>query len=137
MCYFFYSWTFFLWIFPCSNIVPCQSFIWCIKLPSPSLMQWITMPRCTTSSYIYCNNTTMMWCGLWVEPHLLWLRWWFLILCHPFEQTLSAWGWMNNDTFHIGGGIIRCHKHAHVNNPWFFRVIIIGLFIIRFIVTNL
>ncbi len=38
--------------------------------------------------------------------------------------------------FHIGGGIIWSHKLAHINNPWFFRVIFIGLFIIRFIVVN-
>jgi len=36
-----------------------------------------------------------MWCGLWVEFHLFWFRWWFLALCHPFEQMFSSWGWMN------------------------------------------
>jgi hypothetical protein len=37
----------------------------------------------------------MMWCGLWVEPHLLSLHWWFLALCHPFKQTFFPWRWMN------------------------------------------
>jgi len=34
------------------------------------------------------------------------------------------------------GGIIWCHKPAHINNPWFFRVIFICLFIMRFIIIN-
>ncbi len=52
------------------------------------------------------------------------------------------WGWMNLKVgcdpsfFHIWGGIIQCHKPTHINNPWFFKAIFIGLFIIRFVVIN-
>jgi len=38
--------------------------------------------------------------------------------------------------FHIRGGIIWSHKFTHINNPWFFKMIFISLFIIRFIVIN-
>ncbi len=55
---------------------------------------------------------------------------------------LSSWGWMNLKVrydlsfFSHWGGIIWCHKPAHINNPSFFIVIFISLFIIRFIVIN-
>jgi len=84
----------------------------------------------------------MIWSGLWIEPHLLWLHWWFLTLCYPFKQTFSyegGWTWrlvVILFFFHIGGGIIWCHKLTHINNPWLFRAFFINLFIIKFIVIN-
>ncbi len=83
-----------------------------------------------------------MWCDVWAEPHLLWLHWWFLTLCHLFEQAFFSWRWMNLKVgsdisfFPHWGGIIWSHKLAHINNPWFLWVIFIGLFIIKFIVIN-
>jgi hypothetical protein len=41
------------------------------------------------------SHATMMWHGLCIEPHLLWLHWWFITLCHPLEQMFFPWGWMN------------------------------------------
>ncbi len=83
-----------------------------------------------------------MWCGLWIEPHLVWFCWWFLTLCHPFKQTFFSVGvyelegWLWSFFFSHWGGSILSHKLAYINNPWFFRMIFIDLFIIRFIVIN-
>jgi hypothetical protein len=118
--FFFYSWTFFLHIFPCSNIVSCQSFIRCIELPSPSLTQWNTMLKCMTSFslekqiphtsiVITCNND-VVWSMSWTPLSLT--CWWFLALHHSIEQGFFPWEWMNlkvgydPSIFHIRGGII-------------------------------
>ncbi len=78
----------------------------------------------------------MIWCGLWVKAHLLWFHWWFLASCHPFEQVFFLREQMNLkvgcDPFFFTLGKIS----SSVTNPWLFKVIFIGLFIIRFIVIN-
>ncbi len=65
----------------------------------------------------------------------------FCIVTHSNKSFFRGGGWTWRLVvillfFHIGGSIIRSHKLAHINNPWFFKVIFIGLFIIKFIVIN-
>jgi hypothetical protein len=148
---FFYSWTLFLWIFPCYNIISCQSFIRCTKLPSPSLMQWNTMPRCMTSFTLerrvpctfvaITHNNDVVWFMSWTPPSLTSLMTSYIM--SPIQINIffhgGGWTWRLVAIllfFHIGGSIIQSHKLSHVNNPWFFIMIFIGLFIIRFIVIN-
>ncbi len=94
------------------------------------------------TTYICCNNTIMMWCGLWIEPHFVSLHWWFLAyVTHSSKHFLHGGGWFEGWLwsfffFDIRGGIIRCHKPTHINNPWLLWTIFIDLFIIRFIIKN-
>ncbi len=137
VCVFFYSWTFFLWISPCFNIVSCQSFIWCIKLPSPSLMQWNTMLGCMTSfalerqiphTFIAITwNNDVVWFMSWTPPSLTS----FMISCimSPIRTNvfsmgvdeLEGWLW-SFFLFKLGEVSSSVIKPAHINNPWFFRV---------------
>ncbi len=87
------------------------------------------------------RNNDVVWSMSWTPPSLISL----MIFLHYVTNLNKCflhegeWTWRLVVIllfFHIGGGIIRSHKFAHINNPWFFRVIFIGLFIIRFIIIN-
>ncbi len=148
---FFLTHAHFLWIFPCSNILSYSSFVWCIKLPSSSLAQWKTMPRCMISFAlerwilhtfvaITCNND-VAWSLHWTPPSLTSLMIYYImspIGTNVFSMGMDELeGWLRFCFFsNIGGGIIQCHKPAHINNPWLFIMIFISLFIIKFIVIN-
>jgi hypothetical protein len=99
---FFRSWTLFLQIVPCSNIVSCQSIIRCIKLPNPSLTQWNTMLGCMISFALerwiphtfvaITRNNDVVWSMSWT--HLLWLHWRFLhYFTHSSKRFLCGGGW--------------------------------------------
>jgi len=93
----------------------------------------------------YLVHYTQQWCGVVYElnPTFFDLIDDFLhYVTHSSKHFFCGGGWTWRLVvifffFHIGGGIIWFHKLAHINNPWFFRMIFIGLFIIRFIVINL
>jgi hypothetical protein len=60
---------------------------------------------------------------------------------HSNKHFLHRGGWIWRLVvillfFHMGGGIIQCHKPTHINNQWLFWMIFIGLFIIKFIIIN-
>ncbi len=95
------------------------------------------------TSYICCNNT-QQWCGVVYELNPTFLDFIDDFLHYVTHLNMcffhgGGWTWRLVVIFlffHIGGIIIRFHKFTHINNPWFFRVIFIGLFIIKFIVIN-
>ncbi len=95
------------------------------------------------TSYICCNNM-QQWCGVVyeLEPTFFYFIDDFLhYVTHLSKRFLCECGWIWRLIvifffFPIGGGIIWCHKLTHINNPWFFKVIFINLFIIRFIVNR-
>ncbi len=93
--------------------------------------------------YIYCNNM-QQWCGVVYELNPTFFDFvddFLHHITHSSKHFYHGGGWTWRLVvilffFHIGGGIIHCHKPTHINNPWFFKVTFIGLFIIKFIVIN-
>ncbi len=134
---FFYSWTFFLWIFPCFNIISCQSFIWCTKLPSPSLTQSNTMLGCMTSftlerwtprtSVVITHNNDVVWSMSWTPPLTLLMI--FYIMSPIWVNMLSMGvdeleGWLWSFFFSILGegssNVISLHiSTTHGSLEWF------------------
>ncbi len=102
------------------------------------------MPRCMTSFALerwtpcafvaITHNNDVEWSMSWT-PMISYIT--LPIWVSIFSMKVDEFeGWLWSLFFHIGGGIIWCLKLAHINNPWLFRMIFIGLFIIRFIVIN-
>ncbi len=95
------------------------------------------------TSYRCCNNT-QQWCGVVDELNPVFFNFIDDLLhyvTHLSKHFLRGGGWIWRLVviflfLHIGGGMIRFHKLAHINNPWFFIVIFIDFIIIRFIVIN-
>jgi len=88
------------------------------------------------TSYICCNNA-QQWSGVVYKLNPTFFDFVDDLLhyvTHSNKHFLrgggGTWSWFwSFFFFHIEGGIIQCHKFAHINNPWFFKVIFIGLFI--------
>jgi len=105
-------------------------------MTSFTLERWI--PRTFVA---ITRNNDVVWSISWTLPSLTSL----MIFCimspiwaNVFSMgvdELEGWLWFYL-FFHIGGGIIQSHNLTHINNPWFFKMIFIDLFIIRFIVIN-
>ncbi len=94
------------------------------------------------TSYIYWNNT-QQWCGVVYELNPTFFDFindFLHYVTHLNKRFFRGDGWTWKFVviifFHIGGSIIRFHKLAHINNPWFFLIIFIDLFIIKTIVIN-
>ncbi len=101
-----------------------------------ALERWI--PH--TSVAITRNNDVVCFMS-WTQPSLNLLTIFYIMSPSLSKRFFHGGGWTWRLVaiflfFHIGGGIIQCHKFTHINNPWFFRVIFINFIIIRFIVIN-
>ncbi len=115
--------------FPCSNIVSCQSFIWCTELPSPSLTQWNTMLGCMTSftlerqifrtSIAITRNNDVVWSMNWTPPFLISL----MISCimSPIQANIFSMevdeleGWLWSFFFSTLGEVSSIFISSHIS----------------------
>ncbi len=91
---FFYSWTFFLWIFACSTwshaspssgALNCWSHHWCNE--TPCLDAWShSISRGKYFKQLMQPHTIMMWHGQWIESHL------FFYFIHDFLHNITHLG---------------------------------------------
>ncbi len=128
---------------PSFGALNCLGHHWCDE--TPYLDAWShSLWKGEYLKHLMQPHTIMMWHGQWVESHA------FFYLVNDFLHHIihlgkgSFCGGIWNQrlvlpllSLNIGGSIIQCQELTHVDNPWFFTIIFIGLIIIKLIVRKM